>query len=361
MSARREVAPAAVVRGTVRVPGDKSASHRALMLSALAAGTSVVRGISPGEDVAATAAIVSQLGARVTHETGLVSVTGSQDGLVASGAPLDCANSGTTMRLMAGVLSAVPGRHTLVGDASLSARPMDRVALPLGLMGATITGRGERVTAPLTIVGSAQLRAIDFDVPVPSAQVKSAILLAGLSAAGHTVVHEALRTRTTTEDMLVHAGVTVHSVDEGAGRTVTLTPGRPGSREWLIPADPSQAAFFVVLGLVHADAEVEVTGVDLAPERTGFLSVLRRMGGRVEVDADGATTSILATSSDLVATEVRASEVPSVDEVPVLVVAAAAARGVTAFRDVGELRVKESDCFAESIRLASALGCRAWG
>jgi 3-phosphoshikimate 1-carboxyvinyltransferase len=360
VSPPRRVEPASAVRGSPRVPGDKSASHRALMLGALADGTSHVRGLSPGEDVRATAEILTQLGAEVTTRGDVVTVSGPRGGLRASERPLDCANSGTTMRLMAGVTSAIPGRHTLVGDVSLSARPMDRVIEPLRLMGATLRGRGERACAPLEVIGSRDLRGIEYEVPVPSAQVKSAILLAGLSAAGHSVVREAVRTRSTTEDMLVHAGLTVHSVEIGAGRAVTLTPGRPGARDWVVPADPSQAAFFVVLGLVHPDGDVEVSGVDAAPERTGFLGVLERMGARLSTQIDEGVATVRAVSSTLVATTVDASEVPSVDEVPILTVAAAAASGTTVFRGVGELRVKESDRFAGSLALAAALGCRAW-
>ncbi len=360
MSTARQVAAAARVRGSLCVPGDKSTSHRALIISALAAGRSAVRGLSPGEDVRATAAIVGRLGAEVTANGAEVIVTGRAGGLRASDAELDCANSGTSMRLLAGVVSAVVGTHTLVGDASLSRRPMDRVAAPLAIMGATVSGHGEHCHAPLTVVGSRELRGVEYDVPVPSAQVKSAVLLAGLSAGGHTVVTEAVRTRSTTEDMLVHAGVALHSVDEGPGRRVTLTPGRPQPREWDVPGDPSQAAFFVVLGLVHPDAEVMVRDVDGSRERVGFVGVLERMGANLHVDgADGALT-LAAASSHLVAAEVAASEIPSVDEVPALVVAAAAASGVSVFRDVGELRLKESDRFGACLDLARAVGATAW-
>jgi 3-phosphoshikimate 1-carboxyvinyltransferase len=360
VSDARAVPRALTVRGSLRVPGDKSTSHRALMLSALAAGTSVVRGLSPGDDVRATAVIVAQLGADVDTDANVVTVRGPDEGLRVSREPLDCANSGTTMRLMAGVVSAVPGTHTLVGDASLSLRPMDRVAEPLALMGARVTGQGERVRAPLTVTGSAALRAIEYHVPVPSAQVKSAILLAGLFAGGHSVVTEAVRTRTTTEDMLVHAGLTVHSVEAGAGRTVTLTPGRPHAREWDVPGDPSQAAFFVVLAVVHPDAEATILDVDVSAERVGYLGVLERMGAEISVEPGDRGATLRARSSSLRATEVHAREIPSVDEVPILAVAAAAADGVSVFRDVGELRLKESDRFAGSVALASALGCRAW-
>ncbi len=304
MSAAREVLAVSRVRGTMRVPGDKSTSHRALILSALASGRSVIRGLSAGEDVRATAQIMSRLGASVKADGAAVIVDGPDEGLRASVDQLECANSGTTMRLLAGVVSAIDGTHTLVGDASLSRRPMDRVAAPLALMGASVSGHGEHCHAPLTVSGSHGLRGVQYDVPVPSAQVKSAVLLAGLSAAGHTVVTEKVRTRSTTEDMLVHAGVALHSVDEGAGRRVTLTPGRPQPHDWDVPGDPSQAAFFVVLGLVHPDAEVVVRDVDASRERVGFVGVLERMGANLRVDSSDGALTLAAASSGLEATEV---------------------------------------------------------
>ena len=360
MNAPRTVAAGGPLRGTVRVPGDKSASHRAVMLSALADGTSTIRGLSPGLDVAATAIIMQQLGAEWTVNGSDVTVVGPSSGLHASDAALDCGNSGTTMRLLAGIVSSVRGSHQLVGDASLTSRPMDRVVTPLNMMGARITGRGTRVTAPLMIQGQPSLRSIEYAVPMPSAQVKSALLLAGLQASGHTVVREAVRTRSTTEDMLRHAGVTVHSIDEGPGRTVTVTPGRPNPAQWEIPGDPSQAAFFAVLGAVHGDAIIDVAAIDAARERVGFVDVLQRMQARVAWRTSRGEVSLHSESSALVATEVFSHEIPSVDEIPALVVAAGAARGVSAFRDMGELRVKESDRFVGAMNLARALGCRTW-
>ena len=209
----RRVESRGEVRGTVRVPGDKSASHRALMLSALAAGESTIEGLSPGLDVATTSQIMVQLGATRRDENGVVALRGPDAGLRASSQPLWCGNSGTTMRLVSGIVSAIEGRHRLEGDPSLSRRPMDRIAIPLGLMGAVITGEGPRVTPPLTILGSSRLDGVDFHVPTSSAQVKSALLLAGLFAKGPTSVAEDVRTRTTTEDMLRLAGVVVESVD----------------------------------------------------------------------------------------------------------------------------------------------------
>jgi 3-phosphoshikimate 1-carboxyvinyltransferase len=348
------------LRGTLRVPGDKSTSHRALMISSLASGESTIQGLSPGLDVASTAQIMEQLGATVNVRDDVVTVLGPSNGLHVSGDALDCGNSGTTMRLLAGIVSSIAGEHALVGDPSLSQRPMDRIAVPLTLMGARVQGQGARLSAPLRITGTDALGGIAYDVPMASAQVKSAILFAALGASSPTTVVETVRTRPTTEAMLSRAGVAVVSVDSGEGRSVTLHPGRPLARNWLVPGDPSQAAFFAVLGCIHPDADIEVLDIDSARERVGYLGVLRRMGATMTLRENGTTTSLSVQSSQLAATEIRSSEIPSVDEVPVLVIAAAAADGVSRFRDVGELRVKESDRFEGSLSLATKLGCRAW-
>ena len=353
----REIPSATRLRGELRVPGDKSASHRALMLSALAPGHSQIEGLSEGEDVIATAQIMAQLGARVERRDSSLFVEGPRAGLAASDSALECANSGTTMRLLAGIVAGIPGVHHLTGDTSLSLRPMDRVARPLRLMGASVTGRGEAVTAPLEVRGIQSLRAIAYDVPVASAQVKSAVLFAGLAADGASVVREAQRTRTTTEDMMRECGIYLTSVDTVTGREVSIAPGRPEPAHWRVPGDPSQAAFFAVLGVVHRDARIDIAPIDTAIERVGFVTVLRRMGADVLVADDG---SLHVASSHLRATEISATEIPSVDEVPALTVAAAAATGVSAFRGVGELRIKESDRFAGSMALAASLGCEVW-
>jgi 3-phosphoshikimate 1-carboxyvinyltransferase len=330
------------------------------MLSALAEGTSTIAGLSPGEDVASTSAIVEQLGATRVDDEGVVHVTGPANGLRVSATSLDCGNSGTTMRLMTGLVATIPGLHHLIGDESLSKRPMDRVGEPLGLMGAQVRGQGGSLTAPLIVETTGRLSAIDYHVPVASAQVKSAILLAGLAANNPTTVREDVRTRATTEVMLQSAGVDVTSDDVGAGRVVVVAPSRPVRHHWFIPGDPSQAAFFAVLGVIHRDASLEVLSVDTSPERVGFVGVLARMGAALKLVEHGEFHTLESKSSALTATEIHAYEIPSVDEVPVLTVAACSASGVTAFRDMGELRHKESDRFAGSLLLAQRLGCRAW-
>ncbi len=354
------IEPARALRGAVRVPGDKSTSHRALMISALANGASRIEGLSPGEDVASSARIMQELGAKVTRDGDVVHVSGPEEGLRASANPLDCGNSGTTMRLLTGLVSAIDGEHELIGDASLSQRPMDRVAVPLEQMGALVRGQGERVTAPLRVRGRAALRAIAYRVPVPSAQVKSSILFAALNATGTTSVREDVRTRSTTEDMFRDAGIDLESENEGFGRYVVLQPGRPKACSWSVPGDPSQAAFFCVLGAVHHDASIEILNIDASPERTGFVGVLQRMGASIDFDRGARHLSLTSSSSSLEATEIHSSEIPSVDEVPVLAVAAAAATGVSAFRAMGELRIKESDRFEGAMELTRKLGCRVW-
>jgi 3-phosphoshikimate 1-carboxyvinyltransferase len=330
------------------------------MLSALASGQSTITGMSPGEDVLATSAIVQQLGATREGDEGLVLITGPEEGLRASSAPLDCGNSGTSMRLLCGVVSAISGTHQLVGDASLSTRPMDRVAVPLGLMGARVSGHGIHVTPPLRVESPEKVRGIEYHVPVASAQVKSAVLLAGLSASGVTTIQEDIRTRSTTEDMLRASGVGLDVESVGEGRRVTLTPARPRRHDWYVPGDPSQAAFFAVLGAIHPDATLEVLSVEASPDRVGFVSVLERMGADVRLAESGRFHVLRSRSSSLEATEIHAREVPSVDEVPILTVAACAATGVSAFRAMGELRLKESDRFNASMTLAKSLGCRVW-
>ena len=342
--------------GAVDVPGDKSISHRALLLSALADGTSTITGLSTGDDVARTRHAVEALGARVRDEGGRVTVHGGRSRLSAPTATIDLGNSGTGLRLLAGLVASLPGTTRLTGDDSLRSRPMDRVADPLSRMGATVTGEGTGCLPPLVITG-ASLRGIDYTPPMASAQVKGAVLLAGLDAEGETVVREPVATRTHTEDMLAEAGADVTVEPVGGGRVVRLRPGRLGARAWEVPGDPSQAAFWVVAGAVVPGSRITVEQVHLGVERIGFLHVLLRMGADVTVhDIGGDVGSITACASPLTGTTVEAHEIPSLDEVPILAVAALVADGPTRFRDVGELRVKESDRLEGTARLVRAFG-----
>ncbi len=342
--------------GTLTAPGDKSISHRALLLAALAEGTSTITGLSGGDDVERTAGAVEALGARVARKDGVVTVSGGRSRLRAPIETVDLGNSGTGMRLLTGVVAALAGTTRLTGDASLRSRPMDRVAEPLGRMGATVEGYGPNCLPPLSVTGGS-LQGIDYTPPMASAQVKSAVLLAGLDAAGETVVREPVATRAHTEEMLAAAGADLTVERAGNGRVIrvrrsSLQPGR-----FAVPGDPSQAAFWVVAGVVVPGSRVTVTGVHLGEERTGFLAVLDRMGAGITVVEDGtATGSLTAEWAPLIGTTVDAAEIPSLDEVPVLAVAAAVAEGPTRFRGVGELRVKESDRLEGTVALVRAFG-----
>jgi 3-phosphoshikimate 1-carboxyvinyltransferase len=326
------------------------------MLSALAEGRSEIFGISQGDDVYRTREIVTQLGATISDVDGRVVVDGPLS-LRASDRVLDCGNSGTTARLLTGFLGGVKGTHHLDGDNSLRRRPMDRVAQPLHVMGIDIDGQGERCLMPLTLRSVGATKTTTQTTAVASAQVKSALILAALFADAPSVISEITRTRSTTEEMLLDAGIDVRLEDWGDGRRVTVVPGRPAAHTWHVPRDPSQAAFFVVAGLVHRDARLRIPSVHNSEERIGFLSVLKRMGGSITVQPRDHLIDIDVESSSLSATTIHAHEVPSVDEVPILVVAACAADGDTRFVEMGELRLKESDRFAESVGRARSLGC----
>jgi 3-phosphoshikimate 1-carboxyvinyltransferase len=347
-------------RGTVHTPGEKSISHRSVLLGALAEGTSVIHGLSDGADVAASLAAVEAMGAGVErHDDGTVVVHGGRARLHRSDGPLDCGNSGTSMRLLAGLVAGFDWETELVGDDSLSARPMDRVAEPLGLMGALLNGQGARCLPPVRVRGGG-LHGIDWTSKVASAQVKSAIILAGLSAGGTTVVREAVTTRTHTEEMLIEAGADLTVEPWGEGRIVRVRASSLQPVDRTVPGDPSASAFFAVAGCVVPESAVDIAGVYSGPARLGYVSVLQRMGAAISlVPGDPGTTTIRALSGPLTATVVPASEIPSLDEIPVLAVAAAVAQGTTVFSDVGELRVKEVDRLLAVAEMVEAFGARA--
>lgn len=354
--------------GCVRTPGEKSISHRCVLLAALAEGTSVVHGLSDGDDVAASLAAVEAMGVTVERPAeGVVVLHGGRTRLHRPAEPLDCGNSGTSMRLLSGLVAGFAWSTELVGDDSLSLRPMDRVAEPLALMGASVRGQGERCLPPLRVEGGA-LHGIDWTSKVASAQVKSAILLAGLSAAGETIVREPVTTRTHTEEMLLDAGADILVEQWGDGRIVTVRPSALKPVERTVPGDPSAAAFFAVAAAVVPHSNVDIEDVYAGPARLGFMSVLQRMGadtallppaGAASEGTATATIRVQATSEPLRATDVPAAEIPSLDEVPALAVAAAVARGTTVFTDVGELRVKEVDRLAAVADMVQAFGATA--
>jgi 3-phosphoshikimate 1-carboxyvinyltransferase len=340
----------APLRGRIRVPGDKSISHRALLLAARAEGTSIIRRLADGDDVVRTRAAVEALGAHVEGER----VTGGPDRLHEPETVVDVGNSGTGMRLLAGLCAGFDWLTVLTGDASLGRRPMDRVAEPLRAMGAQVDGREGGRYPPLVVRGGG-LRGIQYTPPVASAQVKSAVLLAGLGAAGETIVHEPVPTRAHTEDLLAACGAEV-AVEEGqdGGRTVRLRPSTLRPLVLDVPGDPSQAAFWVVAACITPGSEVMVDDLHLGSGRAGFVEVLSRMGADVERLGE---TTLRAAHGSLRGTDVEADEIPAVvDEIPVLAVAAAVADGPTSIGGAAELRVKESD------RIATvADGLRAFG
>jgi 3-phosphoshikimate 1-carboxyvinyltransferase len=360
---RWRIAPGGTVTGTLTLPGDKSISHRALMLGALAQGQTHISGFLASEDCLATARALEALGVRLERPAATeVRVHGAgADGFTAAATALDMGNAGTAMRLMMGLLAPQPFDSTLVGDESLMRRPMERVAAPLQMMGARIQTNAGR--PPVHIHGTPQLRAIDYTLPVPSAQVKSAVLLAGLSAAGRTRITEPAPTRDHTERMLGAFGVEL--LHEGT--TIAMEGGQTlRATEIRVPADFSSAAFFLVAGCLAADGPLRLTNVGINPTRTGLLELLQRMGADIRVHSRTAADESAPRGSvepvadiEVHRSALRGITVPeglvplAIDELPVLFVAAACARGETLVRGAHELRVKESDRLAS---MAAGLG-----
>jgi 3-phosphoshikimate 1-carboxyvinyltransferase len=384
------VEPAVRLRGELVLPGDKSVSHRALMLATLAAGESRIAGAGDGADIRSTAAACRALGATVERfgadddgDGGAPAtvdyrvVSPGVDGLREPAADLDCGNSGTSLRLLAGVLAGLPFRSVLDGDDSLRRRPVARIIEPLRAMGATLHARSDDSLPPLTIIGRQPLRAVDRWTPVPSAQVKSAILLAALRADGRTTVREAVATRDHTERMLRARGVAVTTerltpadADGRAGAVaVSLEGGRNvAAIDEHVPGDVSAAAFWLVAGAIHPDADLTIRNVGVNPTRRAVIDILRAMGADIEeVAAEPAAAGgddvgepladLRVRSSGLRAIELGPDEVAAaIDEIPILCLAAAHAEGTTTIRGAGELRHKESDRIAGVADGLRALG-----
>ena len=355
-----KVEPATAMRGHIAVPGDKSISHRAVLLGAIGDGETIVSGFGRSGDTEATIAAVRALGATVHEEdVDTLRVEGAGlRGLRAPDVPIDCGNSGTTLRLLAGILAGQPGRFELTGDESLRRRPVDRIAEPLAQMGATVeTTDG---TPPLTIEGG-ELRGIRYELPVASAQVKSCVLLAGLYAQGRTTVVEPLPTRDHTELMLAAAGVRVTRQQ----RRVSVGPVESlGLGEVVVPGDFSTAAPFVVAATLLPGSELTIHDVGLNQRRIGLLDVLARMGARITIfhrhrSGGEPVGDLEILSAELTATTVRAEEVPLlVDELPLFALAAACARGESRVEGARELRVKETDRIETVTAALRAFGIR---
>jgi 3-phosphoshikimate 1-carboxyvinyltransferase len=344
------------LRGRLRVPGDKSISHRALLLAARAEGRSHLRGLSAGGDVAHTLDAVAAFGAGVEGRLpGPLTVEGGAGRLHEPHRVVDVGNSGTGIRLLAGLAAGIDGLTILSGDSSVNGRPMERVVFPLRQMGAAVDGRGRGQWPPLAVRGGG-LVGIDYRPPVASAQVKGAVLLAGLTADGATTITEDTPTRRHTEEMLAAAGASV-TMSEGA---VILQPGPLRPLDLDVPGDPSQAAFWAVAACVVAGSDLAIEGVYVGPGRAAFLDVLARMGADIafaDEDPVAATATVRVRHRPLVATDVGGDEVPAlIDEIPALAVAAAYAEGTTTFSGAGELRVKESDRIATMTSELRAVG-----
>lgn len=340
--------------GRLRVPGDKSISHRALILGGLAVGRTRVKGLLEGEDVLRTAAAMRAYGAAVERDgDGTWAIDGAGlGGLAEPPDVLDLGNSGTSARLLLGVAAAHPVTTFMTGDASLRRRPMARAAEPLMRMGARIVAR-EGCRLPLAVTGAASPLPFEYRLPVPSAQVKSAVLLAGLNAPGETTVIEPAPTRDHTERMLRHFGGLVEVTDRDDGRRITVQ-GQPELRgaDLAVPGDPSSAAFPAVAALIVPGSELLIEGVGVNPLRAGLFETLREMGAAIElrnrrIDGGEPIADLAVAASRLSGVEVPAARAPSmIDEYPILAVAAAFAEGRTVMRGLAELRVKESDRLA---------------
>ncbi|MDF1749482.1 MAG: 3-phosphoshikimate 1-carboxyvinyltransferase [Alphaproteobacteria bacterium] len=365
MSSSLTVSAGSPLIGTARVPGDKSISHRAVMLGGLAVGTTQIEGLLEGEDVLATAAAFRQLGAEVTrHQDGTWTVTGvGLAGLKEPDDVLDMGNSGTAARLLLGILAGHQIRCMMTGDASLRSRPMGRVTDPLTAMGARIeTREGGRL--PLMIQGADMVLPITYELPVASAQVKSAVLLAGLMARGETAVIESVATRDHTERMLTHFGgkVSREALADGGSRIAVTGEPELTAADILVPADPSSAAFPLVAALLVPGSEVHLPNIGMNPTRIGLIQTLLEMGADIEIEneriAGGEPVAdLIARHSTLHGVEVPPERAASmIDEYPILSVAASQAEGTTLMKGISELRVKESDRIA-----VMATGLRANG
>jgi 3-phosphoshikimate 1-carboxyvinyltransferase len=353
--------------GRIRVPGDKSISHRALMLGALATGRTRIKGLLEADDVLATSRAVSALGAEVMQENGTYVVQGEGvGGLRSPKAPLDFGNSGTGSRLMLGIVAGNDLAAEFTGDASLRRRPMGRVLAPLKKMGLSVEGEG--ATLPLHVRGTPDLVPIDYALPVPSAQVKSAILLAGLHAPGRTTVIEKLPTRDHTERMLTFFGAEVNTEAKAeSGRAVSVMgDAELHGADLTVPGDPSSAAFAIAAALIVPRSDIVIEGVLMNPTRTGFIETLREMGADIELldlreEGGEPVGDVHVRSSALRGVTVPPERAPSmIDEYPVLAVVAAFAEGETRMLGLSELMVKESDRLAATAGGLSACGVEAY-
>jgi len=360
------VKPCPRLEGEVILPGDKSISHRAAIFNSLASGKAEISNFAPGKDCLATVSCLRALGVEIRRgepqncPTLLVSGTG-KDGLKEPANVLNAENSGTTMRLLSGLLCSRPFLSIITGDASLRSRPMGRLIEPLRRMGAEIFGRGKDSFAPLVIKGR-ELHGIEFSLPIPSAQIKSAILLAGLFARGKAILHQPIPSRDHTERLLKQMGAKLKSDGNLISLSPLINPLAPVS--FRIPGDISSAAYFLVAGAIHPNARIVIKDCGINPTRTGIIDVLLAMGAKLKMENERMEVGepladIIVESSELKGVEIGGDIIPRlIDEIPVLAVAGCVARGKTAIRGAGELRVKESDRIATVSRELSRLGAK---
>ena len=333
------------LRGRLRVPGDKSISHRSIMFGSLAKGKTIVRDILRGEDVLSTMQVFRDLGVQIKDDGQVITIHGvGFDGLQAPQNKLDMGNSGTSIRLISGVLAGQDFEVEMFGDDSLSKRPMDRVTIPLSQMGVEVSGITDRHLPPLKLRGSKQLKPIHYQLPVASAQVKSALIFAALQAQGESVIIEKEKTRNHTEDMIVQFGGQI----EVKGKEIRISGGQELiGQEVVVPGDISSAAFWLVAGLIVPNSKMILENVGINETRTGILDVIRAMGGKLvlsQVDEVAKSATITVETSSLHGTEIGGEIIPRlIDELPIIALLATQAEGTTIIRDAEELKVKETD------------------
>ena len=333
------------LNGSIRVPGDKSISHRSIIFGSLAEGETKVYDILRGEDVLSTMQVFRDLGVEIEDKEGVVTIQGvGMDGLKAPQNALDMGNSGTSIRLISGVLAGADFEVEMFGDDSLSKRPMDRVTLPLKKMGVSISGQTERDLPPLHLKGTKNLKPIHYELPIASAQVKSALIFAALQAQGQSVIIEKECTRNHTEDMLRQFGGDL-SVD---GKKITVQgPQKLSGQTVVVPGDISSAAFWLAAGLIVPNSRVVLKNVGINETRTGIIDVIRAMSGKLEItdiDPIAKSATLTVETSDLKGTEIGGALIPRlIDELPIIALLATQAQGQTVIKDAEELKVKETD------------------
>ena len=333
------------LQGTIRVPGDKSISHRSIMFGSLAKGTTVVRDILRGEDVLSTMQVFRDMGVTITDDGDSITIEGvGFSGLKKPQNKLDMGNSGTSIRLISGVLAGQDFEVEMFGDDSLSKRPMDRITIPLRQMGVDISGQTERDLPPLTLKGSKNLKPIHYHLPVASAQVKSALIFAALQAEGESVIIEKEKTRNHTEDMIKQFGGEITIND----KEIRITGGQEfTAQEVVVPGDISSAAFWLVAGLIVPNSKIVLQNVGINETRTGIFDVIRSMGGKLQlsdIDEVAKSATITVETSELVGTRIAGDIIPRlIDELPIIALLATQAEGETVICDAEELKFKETD------------------